>query len=109
MDKLNRYRKDFDYDPFCRASLKMFFTGLFLNPNKCLQVQIPPLLDDLTENLLEEEGTNFASDRYLFQSAETTEEKIIITTDQKLIDHFSGNERYQLWTVDQFIAHFNIT
>lgn len=108
MDKLNRYRKDFDYDPFCRESLKMFFSGIFLNRNKCLQVETPPLLDDRTEELLAEEGRNFASDRYLFQSAEISGEKIIVTTDQKLIEQFSGQNRFNLWTVEKLLSTFEI-
>lgn len=96
MDKLNKYRKDFDYDPFCRKSLKIFFSQIFSNQARCRQIEIAPGLDQKTEQLLEVEGTNFASDHYLFQSAETSEDKIIVTTDQKLIEHFKNNERFQL-------------
>lgn len=71
MDKLNRYRRGFDYDPFCRKSLKMFFSQIFSNRAKCRQIEMPPTLDQKTEQLLEAEGRNFISDRYLFNPPKT--------------------------------------
>ena len=52
--------------------------------------------------------TNIESDRYLFESAETTTEKIIVTTDKKLMKHFEGNEQFQLMSVDDFFLQFEI-
>jgi hypothetical protein len=67
------------------------------------------MLDESIEQLLNPTvPSNFASDRYLFQSAETTEEKIIVTTDTKLMKHFEGNGRFQLWIVEEFMSKFEI-
>ena len=110
--KLNRLRRDFNYHPMCGQQLKIFFTQVFMNTEKCRIVEIPPELPAKIEEILdrptESPLTNIESDRYLFESAETTEEKIIVTTDVKLINHFEGNGHYQLWSVDDFFEKFEI-
>ncbi|MFN0035735.1 MAG: hypothetical protein ACKVUS_11760 [Saprospiraceae bacterium] len=110
--KLNRFRRDFDYHPMCGIQLKIFFTQIFMNAEKCRIVDAPPELPPEIEAILnrpsESPLTNIESDRYLFESAETTEEKIIVTTDTKLMAHFEGNGRYQLWSVEELIANFEI-
>lgn len=112
MDKLNLFRKDFDYDPFCRNSLKTFYAQIIINLTICRQVekppQLPPDIEELLQRPTEPPFTNIESDRYLFESAETTHEKIIITTDEKLIGHFAQSERFRLWTVDDFLKKLNI-
>lgn len=102
--KLNQYSSRSGY-PMTQF-LKVFFGKIFDNSDKCRILETPPdLPDDIREKL---SVGNFASDRYLFQSAETTEEKIIVTTDTKLMKHFEGNGRYQLWSVEKFMAKFEI-
>ncbi len=111
--KLNDYRRDFNFHPMCSIYLKLFFSHIFINPDKCRILETPPELpadiEDLLRRPLESPLSNFASDRYLFQSAEATEEKTIVTTDIKLINHFEGNGRYRLWDVEEFMTKFKIT
>ena len=92
--------------------LKLFFTAVFINPERCRWVSDPPILSLETEEILKRPTdlplTNIESDRYLFEAAQTTEEKIIVTTDVKLMKHFEGNGLFQLWSADDFFLHFDI-
>lgn len=102
--KLNNYSINIGY-PMTQF-LKVFFGKVFDNPEKCRILETPP---DLPFEILEKLSVgNFASDGYLFETAETTEEKIIVTTDTKLIKHFEGNGRFQLWHVGEFMSKFAI-
>lgn len=103
--KLNLYSSRIG-DPMVML-LKVFFGTIFNDPTQCrILEEPPPLPEDIEEKL---RIGNFASDRYLFQSAEATEEKTIVTTDIKLINHFEGNGRYRLWDVEEFMTKFKIT
>ena len=99
--KLHNYRRLFS-SGFTGAALKEFISAILLNSKKCRLLEMPP---DLTADIIEKLTIgNFASDYYLFESAETTEEKVIVTTDTKLIKHFEDNGRFQLWSVEDFLS-----
>lgn len=113
--KLNGYRRDFSYHPMCSIYLKLFFSQIFFNPEKCrileTPLELPADIEEILKRPSEPPLTNIENDRYLFQSAEaieTTEEKIIVTTDTKLMKHFEGNGRFQLWSVEEFMTKFGI-
>ena len=110
--KLNTIRRNFGYHPMAGLQLKHFFSQVIMNPERCRIVDDPPELPPEIEAILERPTatplTNIESDRYLFESAETTQEKIIVTTDIKLVAHFEGNGRYQLWSVEELIERFGI-
>lgn len=110
--KLNRYRKDFDFECKTRESLKLFFSQILVNPEKCRIIEDVPAISLEAEAILnrpvEPPLTNFESDRYLFESATTTEQKIIITTDQKLIERFNFQEEFQLVTPEAFFEKNHI-
>ncbi len=112
IQKLHTYRRDFDYHLMSRIYLKLFFSQILDNPDKCRILEEPTTLpleiEELLRRPLENPLTNYESDRYLFQAAETTEAKIIITTDVKLMKHFEGNGRFELWSVDEFWARFDL-
>lgn len=102
--KLNLYSS---YSGFPMTQfIKVFFGKIFDNSDKCRIIETPP---ELPADILDKLSVgNFASDRYLFETAETTEEKIIVTTDTKLTKHFEGNGRFQLWSVEEFMTRFKI-
>lgn len=103
--KLNDFRKAHN-SGFTGGALKEFISGVVLAKEKCLLLETSP---DLPDDILNRLSVgNFSSDRYLFQSAEATEDKIIVTTDAKLIKHFEENSRYQLWSVEEFMTKFEI-
>ncbi len=109
IQKLHTYRRDFNYHPMCKIFLKQFFT-ILENADRCRILEepptLPPEIEELLRRPLENPLSNYESDRYLFESSETTDAKIIITTDVKLVKHFEGNGRFQLWSVDEFWAKF---
>ena len=49
---------------------------------------------------------NYASGQYLFEAAFSTEEKIIVTTDQKLIDQMQGNNLFQVVHLEEFLGRY---
>ena len=110
--KLNVIRRDFNYHPMSGIYLKLFFSQVIMSPERCRIVDDPPALTIETEGILKRPSTpplsNIESDRYLFESAETTKEKIIVTTDAKLIQHFDGNDQFQLWSTEDFFLKFEI-
>lgn len=111
--KLNDIRRDFGFYHMSAIYLKLFFSQIFINSEKCRLLEMPPELPADIEEILKRPSepplTNIESDRYLFQSAEVTEEKIIVTTDVKLIKHFEGNGRFRMMNVDEFMTEFNVT
>ena len=92
--KLNAYRREFHYHPMCQLYLKIFFSQVVENPDKCRILETAPMLPEETEARLA--VGNFGSDRYLFQSAADTAQRLIVTTDQKLIDHMNQKDGFNL-------------
>jgi hypothetical protein len=110
--KLNDIRRDFDYHPMSGIYLKLFFSQAIMNPERCRIIDVTPALPLETEAILERPSepplTNIESDRYLFESAITTKEKIIVTTDTKLMKHFEDNEHFKLISANDFFLQFEI-
>lgn len=85
---------------------------ILLNSRKCVlnDFDVKVKLDNHTEYLLranEEEGkiNNIESDRFLFNSASLIEgnEKLILTTDDKLIKRFAKQSTYKVQHIKDFI------
>ncbi|MBK6932259.1 MAG: hypothetical protein IPH12_15910 [Saprospirales bacterium] len=110
--KLNDYRRRFDYYHMCRIYLKLFISQIFEDPAKCRILEYaPPLSSEIVAFLQRPVApplTNFESDRYLFESAEATREKTIVTTDDKLMLHFANNGHFYLMSVEDFFSNYNI-
>ncbi len=106
--KLNKLRKGEDAyaDNFAISQLKVFYRIKEFDPDRVLSLDDAPKLDEQTMALLSR--GNYMSDRYLFETAMGSVDKIIITTDEKLRKQFANQQLFQLWSVDQFMNHFNI-
>lgn len=102
--KLNTYRRDFHYHPMCQLYLKIFFSQIVENPDKCRILETAPVLSADVEVKLA--VGNFGSDRYLFQSAMDTAQKLIITTDQKLINHMDQTEGFNVLLAANFFQNY---
>ncbi|MBL7797985.1 MAG: hypothetical protein JNJ90_15950 [Saprospiraceae bacterium] len=103
MQKLHTYRKAFDFYIPARLSLKTFFSNILNNSDKCRIVENAlPLPAELEDKLSQ---GNFSSDRYLFESAQETEQKIIVTTDQRLIAHIGQTDNFRLITFEDFFQN----
>jgi hypothetical protein len=90
--------------------LKWFITNIFLNSDKCKifyewEYPTPSLSANLNSRL--NQG-NFGSDRYLFETAMfiTKNEKIIITTDEKLVEHVKEISEFKLILLDDFLKKY---
>jgi len=104
LQKLHRYRSTFDYDIPCRLALKNFFSTVLQNPEKCVVLQVATALPSVLESKLL--TGNYASDQYLFQAAQATDDKIIVTTDRKLVEHIGPNEGFNFYNVESFQQTF---
>ncbi|MFZ4635122.1 MAG: hypothetical protein ACOYNO_13030 [Saprospiraceae bacterium] len=104
LQKLHRYRSTFDYDIPCRLALKNFFSAVLQNPEKCVVLQGATALPSVLESKLL--TGNYASDQYLFQAAQATDDKIIVTTDRRLVEHIGPNEGFNFYDVETFKQAF---
>ncbi len=104
MQKLHTFRRRFDYHMPCRLSLKTFFNAILYNSEKCRIVEnAPPLTGEMEDKLSQ---GNYSSDRYLFESAQETEEKLIVTTDHKLIKHIGQTDNFKLLTFEEYFQNY---
>jgi hypothetical protein len=110
--KLNQIRRDFNFHYMSNLELKLFFSQVIINPARCRIIDEPPVLPDETIAILKRPSEpplhNIESDIYLFEAAEATIEKIIVTTDTKLIDHFEGQKLFKLWNTEDFFLQLEI-
>lgn len=108
--KLHQLRRDGSVSPLCQLKLKVFFGQILENPERCRIIEVPPALSPEIEALLERPVEapfhNKESDRYLFQTAQATNEKIIVTTDRKLIEHMGNTDNFHVILADDFFAKY---
>ena len=96
LDKIHRFSKDYQrYEEI--KFIRIFIRLVLDNSKKCRYVDdtdVLPLSDTVTTRLHEfindDTKTNYSSDEYLFEAANTTENKMIITTDAKLQKQMQG-------------------
>jgi hypothetical protein len=109
-EKLYNYAKDLQNDHKKYQYLKWFIKTIFRNRDKCKifpewEYPTPSLNENLNSKL--NQG-NFDSDRYLFETAMfiTKNEKIIITTDEKLVEHVKEISEFKLILLDDFLKKY---
>jgi predicted nucleic acid-binding protein len=107
--KLQKYSKWISgyKDPKYYMLLKKFMSIITSNSSKIKFIEPQELHQDII-NLLNREGTNYSSDQYLFEAALTSDSKIIVTTDGKLIDHMGISDHYRLVHLNDFLITYNI-
>ncbi len=96
LNKCHKYRKIFHGDPYSRTALKRFIATVLKDTTKCRFVddnELSPLSSDCKKILTQ---GNLNSDAYLFEAANTTKQKVIITTDAKLAKAFSKSQSFQV-------------
>lgn len=107
LKKLLRFEKDFPNDLLALRRVKVVNSQIILNSDKCRIIdddQFEPIPDSLA-NLLN--VGNYASDIYLFEAAYTiANERIIVTTDIRLIEHVGDKALCQLVHLDDFLRTF---
>lgn len=105
--KINKYSKECSYDLTARQLYKGLIK-LMMNPTFSTIVRAEEIaeLPARILNKLNLPNTNYSSDTYLFEAASTTEEKIIITTDIKLVTLFQDEKEYNVVDLDDFIKNY---
>ncbi len=105
--KVHYYKKKYAYD---KESLKLLkaLLRLIQDEKYCRLVdesEINTLPERVTEKL-NLPNTNYHSDTYLFEAASTTTEKLIVTSDRRLINLFQDEEEYRVVHFDEFIKTY---
>ena len=108
--KLDDYANVLQNDYKRYKYLKWFINTIFRNSDKCKifyewEYATPSIDENLNSKL--NQG-NFGSDRYLFETAMfiTKNEKIIITTDAKLVEHVKEISEFKLILLDDFLKKY---
>lgn len=101
--KLYRYAKKYQNNEEIYGELKTFIRVVLQDLNRVIYIDDDVSLPIDVYELLNAENTNFSSDQYLFEAAYQSDSKIIVTTDQKLINHMGQSEHYRLIHLDNFI------
>ncbi len=91
------------YDNIIRKRIQEI-CKICLDPNYVRILPQPAIIPEDVVQLLE--PGNFSSDRFLFEAAGHTEDKIIITTDQKLIDQFANQTKFRLLQISDFLKEY---
>lgn len=84
---------------------KKFIALCYLNANKTIFIN-NCTLDKMTLSKIHEEGSNYASDQYLFEAAWCADSKIIVTTDIRLIEHMKNVGPFKLFSLEVFLEKF---
>lgn len=108
LDKIQRFQKEYDYDLKAREAFKLFIKHILRNPEKCTLLMEGEIiaLPMATLEKLNEEGTNFSSDTYLFEAANSTADKTIITTDVKLQRQMANDKTFQVVLLEDFLKDY---
>jgi len=110
LGKVHRFRKKYDYDNEAREKLKYLIAQILENADICKLVDEEEIeLPEPTNTLLLEEGTNYNSDRYLFEAATAieAEDKIIVTTDVKLKEQMEDDPNFKVILLDDFLEDYS--
>ena len=103
LNKLYRFEKKY-FDPELRKRASFFIYNIIENSDKCVEIigdiELPPNILELLSK------GNFASDIYLFEAALQSDSRKIITTDEKLIKHFSNNGIFELLLLEDFLKEY---
>ena len=95
LEKINRYSKELNGNDKALKPLRDFRKLVLLDINRCYFIEDPaPVLpNDIEQQLTRPQApplNNFESDRYLFEAAIFGQDRIIISTDLKLIKAMEG-------------------
>lgn len=106
--KIYKYAKGNQQYPIYQ-NFKKFISTVLKDKNRCQLVEPLKILPVDIEKRLNQLGTNYNSDRYLFETAwqiPDNEPKIIITTDEKLRTQMQGNEFFEVVLLSEFLENY---
>ena len=106
--KIFRYAKNFQHSADVVSPIRNFIKYVLMDSDRCMLVE-EESGQDLPQNVSQKLSTgNFGSDRYLFEAASFIHnpEKIIITTDARLKDHFKGDSWCRIILLNDFLENY---
>jgi len=107
LDKIYRYAKDYQRMDEIVQPIRTFIKLILLDSNRC-KLLSEEEIEELPTSVLEKlEVGNYGSDQYLFESATAIEgEKIIVTTDERLIAQFADEDFCELALLNNFLESY---
>lgn len=108
LDKIYACSKAYDYDELARERFKFFIVKVINNSEKCIFVDNENLqeLPASTIKKLTAEKTNYYKDIFLFEAANSTSDKIIVSTDGRLKDQMADDEHFQVVLLEDFLKDY---
>ncbi|MCU0347339.1 MAG: hypothetical protein MUC59_10365 [Saprospiraceae bacterium] len=108
LDKIYTCSKTYDYDELARERFKFFIVNVINNSKKCIFVDDENLqeLPASTLEKLNSEKTNYYKDIFLFEAANSTVDKIIVSTDGRLKDQMADDETFQVVLLEDFLKDY---
>lgn len=107
-EKIFRFAKENQQYPVYQ-NIKKFVSNILKDNKRCQLVGIVEILPLEIDERLNKLGTNYNSDRYLFETAWQIPEgqsKIIITTDGKLKTQMEGNGYFEVILLNDFLQTY---
>lgn len=103
--KILRYAKELQDDYEAVRPIRLFIKLVLEDSDRC------QLIDDevitLPQTTLNKLAVgNFSSDTYLFEAASQTTERLIVTTDEKLIKQFVGDADFKVERLSDFLKTY---
>ena len=100
LSKIHALPKNF---PECRNLVSFVVRDILNDSTRCRFIDDDEVeaLSDKTEDLLS--VGNYASDRFLFEAANTSVDKCIVTTDARLMNQFKDSDEFRFFTPQQFL------
>jgi hypothetical protein len=105
--KIYRYAKRFDYDVQSKILYKQVVSRILRDSRRCKlleNAEITPLPDALIALLHDP----YSSDTCLFEAAWTTQDRIVLTTDERLVTQMAGNGVIAVVSLDEFLAQYTV-
>jgi predicted nucleic acid-binding protein len=105
-EKLRKLEKNYQNhrDVKFITKIKFIYRNIYLNPTKCKILSRPELNEDL--NSIFESSNHLTKDRFLFEAAIQTEERIIVTADSKLKERMDRVEGMRIFLLQEYLDQF---
>ena len=104
--KIFRYAKDYQTNNKVYTPLYRFIVLILEDPNRCVFINDENLTALPIQTITKLQKGNYASDTYLFEAATKAESRIIVTTDEKLINHMKDDTNFNVVLLSGFLRDY---
>jgi predicted nucleic acid-binding protein len=101
-----RYAKEYQQNAEIILFYRRFIKEILLDQSKCRRITENIVLPETVVANLNQPNTNFNSDTYLFEAASLTNTKIIVTTDEKLINQMNTVDDFKIISLIDFLESY---